>query len=114
MMMSKDELQDALDFDLFLGDFGEQGDTELSNEIVLGRKKYVCFICNGEIQPGEIHRSAKWKFDGELMSYRCCNACCLAMVQSVNGDYLETEDGEDPIDARYALGEQRRASKDGE
>lgn len=112
-MTSKDELQDALDFDLFQGDFGEPADTELSNEIVLGRKIYTCFICCEEIQPGEIHRSAKWKFDGDLMSYRCCNACCRAMVQSVNGDYLETELGEDPIDARYALGEKARAAKGG-
>ncbi|UJL36153.1 IST3 family protein [Pantoea agglomerans] len=113
-MYSKDEIDGALDFDLFQGDFGDQDDVELSNKIVTGRKKYTCFVCYGDIQPEEIHRSMVCKFDGELMTYRCCNICCKAMVVSVNGDYLETEDGEDPIDARYALGDQLRAGKDGE
>lgn len=103
-MHSKKELYDALDFDLFQGDFGGQDDVELSNKIVTGRKQYTCFICYGDIRPGEVHRSAVWKFDGELMTYRCCNICCKAMVDSVNGDYLDTQDGGDPIDARYELG----------
>lgn len=104
MTIDKQALEDALDFDLFAGDFGTPGDTELSNKIVTSRGEYKCHICAGEILKGEIHRSAKWKFDGELMPYRCCNECCVAMVKSVNCEYEE----EDPIEARYALGHQRR------
>lgn len=104
MTIDKQALEDALDFDLFEGDFGTPGDTELSNKIVTSRGEYKCHICAGEILKGEIHRSSTWKFDGELMSYRCCNSCCAAMVKSVNCEYEE----EDPIEARYALGHQRK------
>ncbi|AUZ70349.1 MULTISPECIES: hypothetical protein [Citrobacter freundii complex] len=102
--LNKQDLDNALDFDLFEGDFGTPCDTELSNKIVTSRGEYKCHICAGEILKGENHRSTTWKFDGELMSYRCCNECCVAMVKSVNGEYEE----EDPIEARYALGHQRR------
>lgn len=112
-MSNKTEaLQDALDFDLFAGDIGDCYDIELSNKIVKGRKEYACFICRGLIAVGEIHRYAAHKFDGEIMTYRSCNACCVAMVSSVNGDF-EEESGDDPIDARYALGDViREASND--
>ena len=103
----KQALDDALEFDLFEGDFGTPGDTERSNKIVTGRREYKCHICAGPIAKGEVHRSAKWKFDGELMPYRCCNACCVAMVASVNGEYEEN----DPIEARYALGHERKELK---
>ncbi|MCS3605301.1 hypothetical protein [Erwinia rhapontici] len=103
-------IDDALDFDLFQGDFGEPGDSELSNKIVKGRGVYCCYVCNGEIAKGETHRSAVWKFNGEIMSYRCCNACCIAMVSSINCDYEE----DDPIDARYLLGEVSRNDGRGE
>lgn len=109
-MEEKQQLEAALDFDLFEGDFGTPGDTELSNKIVKGRGKYKCHICAGGIKKGEIHRAAVWKFDGELMSYRCCNACCVAMVASVNGNYEE----DDPIEARYALGHECREQEHGD
>ncbi|UTJ46153.1 hypothetical protein NLZ15_14980 [Atlantibacter subterranea] len=103
-MLEQNTIDDALDFDLFEGDFGAPGDTELSNKIVSSRGEYKCHVCGGQIVKGEFHRSTTWKFDGELMSYRCCNECCTAMVSSVNGDY---EEG-DPIEARYRLGHERR------
>ncbi len=102
-MTNKQALEDALDFDLFEGDFGTPGDTELSNKIVTGRGEYSCHICHGAILKGEIHRSTTWKFEGELMSYRCCYECCRAMVSSVNGEYEE----HDPIEDRYSLGHKR-------
>ncbi|MGV8925049.1 MAG: hypothetical protein ACOH2G_05130 [Ewingella sp.] len=98
------DLSDALDFDLFEGDFGEPGDSCLSNKIVAGRGVYVCHICHGDIQKGEIHLSAAYIFSAELHSYRVCNACCVAMVASVTADYED----EDPVHERYALGEERR------
>ncbi|XOQ10952.1 MAG: CENP-V/GFA domain-containing protein [Serratia liquefaciens] len=94
-------LEDALDFDLFQGDFGTPGDSCLSDKIVKCRKVHACHICAGNIEPGEIARSSTWKFDGELHSYYCCDPCVKAMVISVNCDYED----EDPIDARYAIGE---------
>ncbi|MDA6077455.1 hypothetical protein O0544_17355 [Edwardsiella anguillarum] len=81
----------ALSFELFAGDFGGADDVSLSNKIVKGRGVYSCFICAGEIAIGERHRYAVHKFDGEIMTYRCCNACCVAMADSVNCDY-EDED----------------------
>jgi len=98
------DLSDALDFDLFEGDFGEPGDSCLSNKIVTGRGVYSCHICAGNIQKGEVHLSAAYRFSGELHSYRVCNACCIAMVASVTSDYED----EDPVHERYALGEERR------
>jgi len=109
-------LSEALDFDLFEGDFGEPGDSELSNKIVTGRGEYTCHICAGQIIKGEIHRSATYKFSGELMSYRCCNACCVAMVGSVTNAYITEDDDseiDDPIEARYALGYERREASNG-
>jgi hypothetical protein len=101
--MQTDELtfEDALDFDLFQGDFGTPGDSCLSDKIVKCRKVHTCHICAGAIEPGETARSSKWKFDGELFSYYCCDSCVRAMVCSVNCEYED----EDPIDARYAIGE---------
>lgn len=98
------DLSDALDFDLFEGDFGEPGDSCLSNKIVTGRGIYVCHICAGGIEKGEVHLSAAYRFSGELYSYRVCNACCVAMAASVTGDYEE----DDPTHLRYSLGEERR------
>lgn len=111
---NKQDLDSALDFDLFAGDFGDSDDVELSNKIVTGRGEYICFICYGAIVKGEVHRSAVHKFDGEIMTYRVCNECCKAMVSSINYDSSDVnDDGQEPIDARYALGEQRRTSVKG-
>lgn len=41
---NKQDLDDALDFDLFEGDFGTPCDTELSNKIVTSRGEYKCHI----------------------------------------------------------------------
>lgn len=104
----------ALEFDLFAGDFGDSDDVELSNKIVTGRGEYTCFICYGPIVKGEVHRSAVHKFDGELMTYRVCNECCKAMASSVNYDCSDDDDdGQGPIDARYALGYERRSAVKG-
>jgi hypothetical protein len=102
--MDKNEIEQSLDFFLFDGDFGEQGDTELSNKIVKGRKEYECFICKNCINKGEFHRVTTWKFYNELLTYRCCNTCCLAMIKSINCDY----DEDDPIDLRYKIGDENR------
>lgn len=78
-----------------------------------------CHICAGPIVKGEEHRSARYKFDGEIMGYRCCNTCCIAMASSVCCDYIgDEDDGDsddvDPIDARYSLGDKRRNHGEGD
>jgi hypothetical protein len=115
--LTEDQISNALEFDLFQGDFGSPGDCELSNKIVTSRGEYVCHICHGPIIKGEEHRSSKYKFDGEILGYRCCNTCCIAMASSVCCDYISTDDDGDsddvdPIDARYSLGEERREGKE--
>lgn len=117
--LTPEQSSNALEFDLFQGDFGSPGDCELSNKVVISRGDYTCFICAGPIVKGEEHRSSRYKFDGEIMGYRCCNTCCIAMASSVTCDYISTEDDGDsddvdPIDARYSLGDERRRGKDHE
>lgn len=116
--LSNEQSSDALEFDLFQGDFGTPGDCVLSNNIVISRGNYTCHICAGSITKGEEHRSARYKFDGEIMGYRCCNTCCIAMASSVSCDYIGTDEGGDsddavdPIDTRYSLGTERREGND--
>ncbi|ECD2968449.1 hypothetical protein YG56_21080 [Salmonella enterica subsp. enterica serovar Kentucky] len=105
--LTDEQVSATLDFDLFQGDFGSPSDRELSNKIVIGRVKHSCHICAGTIENGEQHRAAWWVFDGELMGYRVCFECCVAAAASVDCDY----DDQDPIDARYALGDQHRNSQ---
>ncbi|MCU2431965.1 hypothetical protein [Enterobacter kobei] len=117
--LTPDQSSNALEFDLFQGDFGSPDDCELTNKIVISRGDYTCHICAGPIVKGEEHRSARYKFDGEIMGYRCCNTCCIAMASSVCCDYIgDEDDGDsddvDPIDARYSLGDKRRNHREGD
>ena len=96
-------LENALSFDLFEGDFGDQGDKILRDKIVKARKPGECHICGQQVKPGTMIRSltARWAADG-LMSYRTCAECTEACARSKAGEYDdETED--DPVDARYAI-----------
>ncbi|CNL31245.1 TPA: hypothetical protein ACTR19_002551 [Yersinia enterocolitica] len=101
-------LEDALDFDLFEGDIGDGTERCLSDKIVKCRKPHVCYVCGSKIEPGQVARSSTWVFDGELHSYYNCETCVHAMVKSVNSDY----DDEDPIHARYEVGEVSRAKRE--
>lgn len=66
----------------FEGDFGSPDDRILKDKMVTARKAGACFLCEQEITPGERIRTMAAVFDGELMSYRWCNACCAAMSKS--------------------------------
>ena len=66
----------------FDGDFGSPDDRILKDKMVTARKAGACFLCEREITPGERIRTMAAVFDGELMSYRWCNACCAAMAKS--------------------------------
>lgn len=66
----------------FDGDFGSPDDRILKDKMVTARKVGSCFLCEQEIRPGERIRTMSAVFDGELMYYRWCNACCAAMAKS--------------------------------
>lgn len=70
----------VLAFDPFEGDFGEPGDKVFSNKLVTARKEGPCSHCGCQIHKGERVRSMSARF-GDLMSYRWCAACCVAMAK---------------------------------
>ncbi|MEW7867500.1 hypothetical protein [Aeromonas diversa] len=105
--MNKEQLESALSFNPFEGDFGEPGDRTLKDKIVKFRKPHVCHICDGDIQVGEIGRNLVEVFSGDIGSFYFCQVCCVAMSKSVDGDDNEDEDASE-IDLRYQLGDIRR------
>jgi hypothetical protein len=66
----------------FEGDFGTPNDRVLKNKIATARKNGPCGMCRQDIAPGERVRLLAAVFDGQLMSYRWCSACCRAMAIS--------------------------------
>lgn len=92
--MSTDE--SILAFDPFEGDFGEQGDTVLSNKMVVAAKEHECCHCKNTIAKGERHRCQTGKY-GDFMTHRWCAICCDLMARIVAAeDY--TVDGDDDCD----------------
>lgn len=73
---------DVLAYDPFAGDFGDTSDRTFHDKMVTAAKAHDdCHICGGGIEKGERHRSMAGKFDGELMAWRWCWACCTAMAR---------------------------------
>jgi len=93
------------DYDPFDGDFGDCGDTILSDKMVKGRKEHNCGHCKGLIEKGEMHRNLNAKFEGQLMSYRWCADCCTAMVKEleIRDTEFEFEGEEFPFETRLDL-----------
>lgn len=99
----------------FEGDFGSPGDRVLKDKIGTARKGGTCGMCCQEITPGERVRLLAAVFDGTLMNYRWCSACCGAMAaswtddgeaweerarmgrESLNTSYTNTPDGQDVV-----------------
>lgn len=106
--MTKEMKDYALSFDMFSGDFGDVTDRCLRDKIVKVRKAHRCHICDGETKAGELARSAQWIFDGELMTYYCCQDCVIAMAKCESCDDESAEDGDALIENRYALGDRAR------
>jgi hypothetical protein len=75
---------ECLEVNPFEGDFGTPSDRILKNKIVTARKGRVCGMCREVIKPGERIRTLTAIFDGQLMSYHWCSACCSAMATSWN------------------------------
>lgn len=91
------DLTEALKYNPFDGDFGDQGDRELRDKLVKFRKRSTCQICAQEVIPGTIGRTLVmlWQSDG-IMDYRYCHECTKAMAKSW------TDDG-NAICSRYRL-----------
>ena len=80
----------------FDGDYGDPSDRILKDKIGIARKAGPCCECLTEIVPGERIRMIGAIFDGQMMSYRYCSACCTAMAEMWNGDW-------NAMDARWEV-----------
>jgi len=96
-------LSEALKYNPFEGDFGDQGDREMSDKLVKFRKVNQCHVCGGNVEPGTTGRSLAmlWQTDG-MMTYRYCAECTQAQADSW------TDNGK-AICARYRLRSKVRA-----
>lgn len=72
--------QNVLTFPVFEGDFGDPHDKVLRNNMVQARKEHECHHCTGPIQLQERHRCMQGKYDGEMRTFRWCEACCDIMA----------------------------------
>lgn len=107
---AKDYKEKVLEFDPFDGDFGEQGDTILSDKIVKARKERKCSHCSNVVAKGEYVRSMSAKFDGELMSYTWCSACCDLMHTVIVSE--DADDEEYDMDVLYRKWDRRARGND--
>lgn len=106
----------SIDECLFVDPFeGDESDVVVvSDTIVTGRKDYPhCQICHGPIAKGEQHRARAEinREENKRMTFRFCNACCVAMIESDNDDEGDDGDYEEPgarLAARYVIGEAAR------
>ena len=83
------QFADALDFDVFDGDFGDQGDTCLENRLVIAKQDHIggCSECGGDCLKGTVNRVMKWAFEQDgFMSYRYCEKCMNEMVRKFSCD----------------------------
>ena len=89
--------------DPFEGDQDGCGDSDrvLSDKIVTNRCGGKCFLCQGECLPKTKNRVRVEVYDGDLMRFRWCEPCCIAMAV-----YPENEL---PLDQQIELGRIRSA-----
>lgn len=74
---------DVIAYDPFAGDFGGSDDKPFVDKMVTARRPHrECHCCGSSIDMGERHRYKCDKYDGELMSWLWCWACCVAMARS--------------------------------
>ena len=83
---------DVLSYDPFQGDFGSSNDRTLKDKMVTARKAGECHMCAQFINPGDRIRSRSDIFDGEMMYFRWCPACCKAMADSWTDDGFALEE----------------------
>lgn len=74
-------IERALEFDPFQGDFGEQGDREISDKIVTAKKDHAeCSCCRAPIKAGTKNRVKVEIYEREMMTHRWCQDCTAAMA----------------------------------
>lgn len=109
--MSTDE--HILEFDPFEGDFSEQGDTVLSNKMVVAAKEHECCHCKNTIAKGERHRCQTGKY-GDFMTHRWCADCCALMARIVSAeDHTEYGDDDCDVFCDAVLAFEKRATQPG-
>lgn len=82
----------VLQYPLFQDDFGEPGDVVMKDRIVRGRKEFTCCECGDTIDIGTLQRYHVGKYGGDLLTYRFCEQCCVAMAMSWTDDGQMLED----------------------
>lgn len=99
----------CLSCDPFEGDFGGGGSDDgiLSDKMVTARKSGDCHTCAGPIEPGTRVRRRAEVYDGDFMRFGWCEPCCRAMASY---DLASGSPDEGEYEARFALGQARRAS----
>ena len=89
------QFADALDVDMFEGDFGDQGDTCLENKLIIAKKDHIgsCSGCGGDCLKGTVNRVMKWAFEQDgFMSYRYCESCMNEMMKELTEDEDDEEE----------------------
>lgn len=87
--------------DPFAGDFGD-GEACLSDKMVTNRKGGICHTCAGQCEPRTRNRVRVESDCDGLTTFRWCVECCFTMAVYPIRPSLG--------DARFEMGEQRRAS----
>ncbi len=106
MTLTKQEQKDALAFDPFASDFGDQGDRIFRDAIVVARKPHECVDCLEPINPGEQYRSMTAKFDGVLSTRGWCIGCLKAFA-------MRDDEGQaDACEARFDIREQNLKARE--
>lgn len=90
-MLTPEQAQDALNVNMFAGDFGSPDDVIFSDRITKTRKDSVCWHCGEDIPARSTVRRLVAKFDGDMRTYRWCEPCCVAMSKEWSGDWEELE-----------------------
>lgn len=88
--------QQVLAYDPFGGDKDDGGFKQLSDKVVVARKKRKCCECGQNIIPKTKIRVMTAVGDGKVSSISFCHACCGAMVEWENGNW-------EPLESRLAL-----------
>lgn len=83
---------EVLEYDPFEGDFGDPGDQIFKDRMVTARKNHECSMCGQNVEIEERHRYIAAKFDGALIEYRYCHACCNAMFNCLETDGQSIEE----------------------
>lgn len=99
-----------LAFNPFEGDFGEPGDTVLSNKMVMAAKPHECCHCKSTITKGERHRCQVSKY-GDLMTHRWCSACCGVMLRIETADECDDDQDDCDVGTSAVLEFEQRAAK---